>query len=1123
MRKSCLIILQLLCLNAVSAQQPLFVKLSPGKTGINFTNTVREDDSLHIMRYEYLYNGHGVGIGDFNKDGMPDVFISGNTVPCKLYLNKGNLRFEDITSKAGITNSRRWATGVSVADVNGDGLEDVYISYSGYYKEPSKLVNELWINQGVRDGVPVFKEMAAQYGLDAPGTQSTQALFFDYDLDGDLDMFLLNHSNHTYNPFLNTRKIRSEPHMGFGNRLFRNDREGAEIKFTDVTLRAGIINNALNFGLSVNASDINGDGFPDIYSTSDYTEKDCLYLNNGDGTFTESIEKSLAYMSKYSMGSDIADFNNDGRVDIITLDMLPPDNYRQKLLKGPDEYDQYHLLADSGYYHQQMRNMLQLNQGSNASGKIHFSEIGQLAGVSNTDWSWAALFADFDNDGWKDLFVSNGYLRDFTNLDFLRYTVSNAQLEEAKKGNFNFKTFDLVKKMPSNKLRNYIFRNKGDLTFEDKSKSWGLDDPAVSNGAAYADLDNDGDLDLIVCHNNDPVAVYENTANLSLKANYLKVILKGKGYNTAAFGAKVAVYAGNMKQLQEVYPVRGYQSSVSTSLHFGLGAVKDLDSVVVTWPGGQRSTNVNVAVNTLVSFEQSGAKKTDAVNDSRLVTGGQGLKNDLRFSDITAESGIDFIHKENPFVDFKNEVLLPYQLSRSGPALCAADVNGDGLADLYFGGAIDQPSVLYLQQSDGSFAKSASQPWISDAAHEDVNAVFFDVDGDGDQDLYVVSGGNEYDLNSPEYADRLYINDGKGGFRRDQGLPAMLTSKRAVATGDFDGDGDLDIFIGGQAIPGSFPLAERSYLLRNDTHNGKVVFTDVTAALIPDLLNAGIINDAVWADLNGDKFPELLLAVEWGPMELFANTDGKLKKTTVAAGLESFSGLWCSLTATDIDGDGDMDFIAGNAGINNQFRVSPETPLEMYAGDFDGNGVIDPLITYYIAGKAYPIASRDELLEQLPGLKKKFLYYKDYAAADLNAVLNKSQLSQARRYSVSGLASVVLINEGNLRFSVQPLPQDAQFSMVNGAVSEDINSDGTPDLLLAGNFYPNRVQLGRSAGSVGTIFLRTHGGAYKVQSNEESNFFAQGDIRKILKVPTVKGNIIVLARNNEAVQVYKLP
>ena len=579
--------LMLLVLTATAQKQPaapLFTLMNEKQTGISFLNTIKEDDSLNVMQYEYLYNGAGVGIGDFNNDGLPDIFFSGNTGPFKLFLNKGNFQFTDITRQAGVAGNNTWGTGVSIADVNGDGLPDIYVCHSGKYASPEKLSNELFINQGLKNGIPFFKDMAVEYGLDAPGTLSTQAAFFDYDGDGDLDMFLLNHSNHTYNPFLNTRKVRSTPNFSFGNRLFRNDRDaGGHIHFTDVTLQAGIINNALNFGLSVTVSDVNKDGWPDIYTTSDYTERDCFYINNQDGTFTESLSKSFAHISKYAMGADIADYNNDGRPDVFTLDMLPEDNHRQKLLKGPDEYDQYHLLLDSGYYHQQMRNMLQLNQGADQKGNMRFSEIGQLAGVSNTDWSWSGLLADFDNDGWKDLFISNGYLRDFTDLDFLKYTVADARVAAIKKGNYNFKTYELVRKMPSNKLNNYIFQNNHQLGFSNKTADWGLLKPSVSNAAAYADLDNDGDLDLIICNNNEPVMVYRNNENELLHNHFIKIRLQGTGLNTKAYGAKVLLTTSDgVQQYQELYPVRGYQSTTTQELLFGFSAQLNIRQLIVT-------------------------------------------------------------------------------------------------------------------------------------------------------------------------------------------------------------------------------------------------------------------------------------------------------------------------------------------------------------------------------------------------------------------------------------------------------------------------------------------------------------------------------------------------------------
>ena len=719
--KSCTYILLLACMvlcriNAYAQQsKPLLTLMAEKSTGVTFVNNVIENDSLHVFRYEYLYNGHGIGAGDFNGDGWMDLFFSGNMVPNKLYLNTQQFTFKDITAQAGVKGNGTWSTGVSVADVNGDGLSDIYVCHSGKYSDKD-LANELFINKGLKNGTPYFEEEARQYGLDAPGTQSTQAAFFDYDLDGDLDMFLLNHSNHTYNPYLNTKKVRSTPHPGFGNRLFRNDRRAdGSMQFTDVTQSAGIINNALNFGLSVTVSDINGDGWPDIYTTSDYTEQDCYYVNNGNGTFTQSLQNSFTHISKYSMGAEVADYNNDGLPDVVTLDMLPEDNYRQKLLKGPDEYDAYHLLLDSGYYHQQMRNMLHLNRGRDAKGNARFSEIGQLAGISNTDWSWAPLLADLDGDGWKDLVVTNGYLRDFTDLDFLKYTVANTQLEEASKGNLNFKTYDLVKKMPSNKLNNYVYKNNGDLTFSDRSKDWGFIKPSVSNAAVYADLDNDGDLDLVIGNNNESVMLYKNGAREMFQNPFVQIQLKVTGANTAAIGAKVWVYAGGKMQYAENYPVRGYQSSVSPTLFFGLGNATAIDSLIVHWPDGTRTINKNPAHNKLIVLQQ---KETQPPVK-------QEVKMSTLFQDVTATTGLQFVHKENDFIDFKDEVLLPYQLSKMGPALAKGDVNGDGLEDVFVGGAIGQQGKLFLQTSSGTFTESDTQPWLEDRESEDVKALFF--------------------------------------------------------------------------------------------------------------------------------------------------------------------------------------------------------------------------------------------------------------------------------------------------------------------------------------------------------------------------------------------------------------
>lgn len=1092
--------------------KPLFTLMGPRETGVKFINTIEEDDSLHVFKYEYLYNGHGVGVADFNNDGLVDIFFSGNAVPSKLFLNKGNFRFEDITKDAGVGGNKTWATGVSIADVNGDGLIDIYVCHSGYYKDSLKLSNELFINSGELNGKPVFKEMAKLYNLDAPGTQSTQAAFFDYDRDGDLDMFLLNHSNHTYNPFLNTREQRATPNFHLGNRLFRNDKQpDGTMHFTDVTLQAGIINNSLNFGLGIVISDINQDGWPDIYTTSDYTEQDYYYVNNRNGTFTQSLQKSFTHISKYSMGADIADYNNDGLPDVLTLDMLPEDNYRQKLLKGADEYDQYHLLLDSGYYHQQMRNMLHLNQGIDEEKNVRFSEIGQLAGISNTDWSWAGLLADLDNDGLKDLMVTNGYLRDFTDLDFLKYTVADAQLKEAAKGNLNFKTYDLVKKMPSNKLANYLFHNNGDLSFSNVSKDWGFSTPSISNGAAYADLDNDGDLDLIICNNNEPVMLYRN--NLNGARHYLKIQLRSNDKNTYALGAKVWLYNKGSVQYQEQFPVRGYQSTVTPVLSFGLGNNEKIDSLIIHWPGGEINKLQNIPADQTLSLQPANAN-----GEQKALT----LKHTL-FNTIKDQAGLDFKHAENDFIDFKDEVLLPYQLSRVGPALAKADVDNDGLEDVFIGGAINQAGKLFIQTKENTFVASQSQPWEIDAVSEDVNAAFFDANGDGFSDLYVVSGGNEYMDGSPEYADRLYLNDGKGGFSKTTNvLPQMNSSKLAIAVADFDKDGDTDIFIGGNCMPGSFPYAARSYLLRNDSKGTEVHFTDITEATNKELFNPGMVTAATWMDLNKDSYPELVIVGDWMPIQLFQNEVGVLKNVSVAAGLDKTNGMWSSIIADDIDNDGDIDFIAGNCGINNQFKATLKESMTMYASDFDDNGMIDPIVCYYIQAKSYPMASRDELLDAIVPLRKKFVKYRDYADATVESIFSKNKLNAAKQYYCYQLSSCLLINKGDNSFTVQPLPAEAQFSKVYGILVKDFDKDGVKDIFLAGNFYPYRVQLGRCDASLGVLLKGKTNNVYETVPHNRSGLYIDGEVRRVVSLQNrKKQSLIIMAKNNNNIQVIK--
>ena len=1104
-----------LCLSLFSladAQQAtLFTPVPARQSGISFTNEVKEDENLHVFKYEYLYNGHGIGVGDFNADGQEDVFISGNIVPNKLYLNTGNFTFKDVTDKAGVGGKDGWRTGVSVADVNGDGLPDIYVCYSGPYKG-EQLSNKLYINLGVKNGVPVFKEQAKSYGLDCPGTLSTQAAFFDYDLDGDLDMFLVNHSNHTVNPYLNTRSIRATPSMEFGNRLLRNDRQaGGQMRFTDVTLQAGIVNNPLNFGLAVVVSDLNRDGWPDLYTTSDYTEQDYCYINNKNGTFTQTLQQSFGHISRFSMGADVADINNDGWPDIFTLDMMPPDNFRQKLLKGPDMYDAYHMLLDSGYYHQQMRNMLHLNRGRNTAGTLQFSEIGQFAGISNTDWSWSALFADYDLDGHKDLMVTNGYLRDFTDNDFLKYTVADEQLAQATKGNFNFKTYELVKKMPSNTLANYAFKNLGNLRFQDVSEQWGVDFKGISNAAAYADFDNDGDLDLIIGNNNSEVLLYQNNAMQQSGGSYVAFRLKGPAYNSAAIGARIELFTANGVQVQEQYPVRGYQSSVSQVVHFGFVKGSAPDSVIIYWPDGTTQPVYQLKINELTLINYPGAGPIRPVLNTEKPW----------FTDISATHAPAHLHIENDFVDFKSEVLLPYQLSRFGPALAAADVNGDGLDDVFAGGAIGQSGMLFLQQQDGTFKTAPNQPWMTDKACEDVKALFFDADGDGDADLYVASGGNEYDAGAPEYADRLYLNTGNAVFKKSMHTwPVnMLQPTGAIAAGDVDGDGDIDLFVGGASEPANFPRAAPSYLLLNESKNGQLAWKDGTATWLPEL-KAEMLTSVAIQDMDGDGKPELITAGHWTPVRYFANRGNTMQEETANKGLERYYGFWNTLTIADANNDGRPDILAGNMGNNLPFKASPAEPVTLITTDIDDNGMNDPLFCYYIQGKSYPAASRDELLDQVVPLRKKFVKYRQYAAATVTDFVDSDKLRTADTLKVNELESVNFLNRPNRSFELERLPPEVNFSAIQQVISVQVKQK--PYLLWLGNFFGWRVQWGKCDANYGTLVNRDSSGQWQAVANSQTALFTNADIRHGLVIKTAHGNALLIAPNNSKLQLFQV-
>ncbi|MFD2036947.1 VCBS repeat-containing protein [Belliella marina] len=1093
-------LLVLACGKEEDSSLVLLEELSPELTGVNFENTIIEDDELNILTYEYLYNGGGVAASDLNNDGLPDLIFTGNRVGNKVYLNLGDYRFEDITESSGLGGREGFKTGVTVADVNGDGFLDIYYCYSGPGSDQDRR-NELYINNGDL----TFTESAAEYGLDAVGTFSTMAAFFDYDGDGDLDMFLLNHAKTFFNPTFNTTKLRASRHPQYGNRLYRND--GGV--FTDVSIESGINGSGLNFGLGLFVSDVNNDGKPDIYVTNDYNEQDFFYLNNGDGTFDEVLQKSFGHISKYSMGGDFADYNNDGLVDLLTLDMLPEDNYRQKLLKGPDAYNTYNLFLDSGYHHQNMRNMLQLNRGFDESGIPYFSEIGQLAGVSNTDWSWAGLFVDLDNDGWKDMVITNGYLRDFTNMDFLNFTYADAAKEAQQRGE-KPDLVKLVNQIPSSKISNYIFSNNKDLTFSDKTKAWGFDQPAVSNGAVYVDLNNSGAMDLVVNNINQPASIYRNNVKSILSHNHLKIKLVGLGQNSFAIGAKVEVYHGKSYQMQELFPVRGYQSTTDHILHFGIGTEDKVDSLKIYWPNGLVSDILNPKVNTLSEYSME-----DAIPGE-----GKALQiaADEKILRLDVPSRIDFQHSENTYVDFKYERLLPAQLSRLGPKMAVGDLNNDGIDDVFIGGASGQAGRLYMGMQNGGFEASLSQPWVSHKVSEDLGVLFFDANGDGLDDIYICSGGNEYSEGFFTYQDRLYINDENAGFvHQPNALPEMLTSSSVVEAYDFDGDGDLDLFIGGRLVPGKYGESPRSYLLRNDTDGNHVKFTDVT----PEILQfPGMVTGGLWTDLDKDGKKELVIVGEWMPIMVFEEVGGDFVESSAKYGLGNKYGMWTGIFEIGEDKDGFPRILVGNLGKNAQFKASDDKPLNLYVGDFDGNGSMDPVITQYIGDGSYPIASKDELIEQMPGLKRKFLSYKSYANASITDIVDVGKLKDAKHLHVNCLESVMLRKTEKGDYQTTSLPLGAQFSPIYGVEKYP----GRDFWILAGNFIPNRVEWGPYDASKGNILQINESSEMTILNKNISELDLSGDIRDIRIVKLHDGShVLLVAVNNKPVKVYKLP
>lgn len=1073
----------------------LFQLLDSSETGISFTNNIVEDESMNPIVYEYTYNGGGVAIGDVNNDGLDDIFFTANQQPDRLYLNKGGLKFEDISVASGTGGKPGcWKTGVTMADVNGDGLLDIYVCYSGDLPG-NKRINELLINQGVNDsGIPHFQDQAVQWNL-ADSSYSTQASFFDYDKDGDLDMVLINHAPHVFENLdeANLHYLSNLKNLQTGVRLFRNTGSS----FEDVTERSGIVNTSLSFGLGVSVSDINNDNWPDLYISNDYMAADYLYINNRNGTFTDRIGERLSYTSEFSMGNDIADFNNDGWNDIYTLDMVPEDNHRQKLLSSIDNYEFFELRNKVGLHPQFMRNMLHLNNGNNS-----FSEIGQASGISNTDWSWSPLFADFDNDGWKDLFVANGFVHDYTNMDFLKFM--GDYLRQTNYDLRNHNLLELAAKAPSSNVMNYVFRNNGDLTFKNMSATWGMDKPSNSNGAAYGDLDNDGDLDLVVNNTNQPSFVFRNDANKKGNNKYLRLKLKGEKKNTLGVGTRVFAYTKGQVQSIEQLISRGYQSSVSPVLHIGLGNFNRVDSLRVIWPSGKMDLIKDIAANATLDLDESKAAQVFRYKP---------LKSQSIFTSI---KNINYTYKENSVNDFKRQPLLTAALSYGGPCMAKGDVNGDGLEDLFIGGASGQAGALFLRNKNGKFTASTHAVFDQDAYCEDADACFADIDNDGDQDLYVCSGGYDRFLpDDPGLQDRIYLNDGKGKFAKSlDALPGMLVSKSCVTAADINGDGYIDFFVGGRVIPGRYPETPQSFLLLND---GSGHFKNFPGNNNDTLCHSGMISTAVFADMNKDGQPDLVIAGEFMPIMIWINNKGQFTDKTQEYFDRPVSGCWNKIMIEDLNNDNRPDIIAGNMGLNTQIKCSLTEPVELYYKDFDENGSVDPVLCYYIQGKSYPAISRDELLDQMSTMRTRFPDYKSYADASLNDIFSKEELQGASHLKATCLASAVFISSSGVKYRQLNLPFPVQQSPVYAIAVADVDGDGIKDIITGGNVSHARLRFGFCEANQGTLLKGTGDGRFTPVSPVSAGLKLRGDIRSIALID----HTVLFGVNNAAVASYE--